>query len=91
MKAPALTRAIRTSESAPLSLNCVQKGSADGAHLGCCASEVSLINHVAVRRVPWSLRPPPSSYKKLREVEPERADHAWTVGMTWNGRNYPSE
>lgn len=30
-------------------------------------------------------------YKKLREVEPERADHAWTVGMTWNGRNYPSE
>ena len=91
MKAPALTRAIRTPESASLSLICFQKGSADGAHLGCCASEVSLINHVAVRRVPWSLRPPPSSYKKLREVEPERADHAWTVGMTWNGRNYPSE
>ena len=45
----------------------------------------------AVRRVPWSLRPPPSSYKKLREVEPERADHAWTVGMTWNGRIYSSE
>ena len=82
MKAPALTRAIRTSESAPLSLNCVQKGSADGAHLGCCASEVSLINHVAVRRVPWKLRDSRRRWPQFTDVEAERADHAWTVGMT---------
>ena len=91
MKAPALTRAIRTSESASLSLSCFQKGSADGAHLGCCASEVSLINHVAVRRVPWRLRDPPSSYKQLTAGEAERADHAWTNIMQRNGRIYPSE
>ena len=91
MKAPALTRAIRTSESAPLSLNCVQKGSADGAHLGCCATELSLINHVAVRRVPWRLRDPPSSYKQLTAGEAERADHAWTNIMQRNGRIYSSE
>ena len=91
MKAPALTRAIRTSESASLSLSCFQKGSADGAHLGCCASEVSLINHVAVRRVPWRLRDPPSSYKQFTAGEAERADHAWTNIMQRNGRIYPSE
>ena len=91
MKAPALTRAIRTSESASLSLSCFQKGSADGAHLGCCASEVSLINHVAVRRVPWKLRDPPSSYKQFTAGEAERADHAWTNIMQRNGRIYPSE
>ncbi len=91
MKAPALTRAIRTSESASLSLICFQKGSADGAHLGCCASEVSMIKHIAVRRVPWKLRDPPSSYKQFTAGEAERADHAWTNIMQRNGRIYPSE
>jgi len=91
MKAPALTRAIRTSESASLSLSCFQKGSADGAHLGCCATELSLINHAAVRCVPWRLRDPPSSYKQFTAGEAERADHAWTNIMQRNGRIYPSE
>ena len=50
-----------------------------------------MIKHIAVRRVPWKLRDPPSSYKQFTAGEAERADHAWTNIMQRNGRIYPSE